>query len=251
MKIAKSRGYTLLELMIVLVMIAILAAVTVPKLMEVSQRNRLGELTNMFQEVVAEARSLAIKSRRAVVVEIRNGSVWVNLLDSVDCTGDIRKRCFRVVDTMGAAELDLETTEFSDAGIDMCNLRIATIDAAGGCVISSTDWASSGVGLCYNGSGQLWIREDVDTNTECGKSDAPSVTAWNKACVPWVTADAVVSAVGSTLFSGADIRFNRFSSGAGTCPVGSITPTGAEDITRRVLVPAGGHPFVKMAQTDK
>lgn len=257
MKNKKKRGFTLIELMIVLVLVSILAAVTVPKLIQVSDRNKLGEVTNLFQQTVAEARSLAMKTRQAVVVEVQNNQMWINLLDGAACNAPIRKRCFHslgaVRDAANINFIDLNTQEFQSAGVDMCDLRVATPNAAnnGQCTVSA-DLSAGGVGLCYNGSGQLWIRTVADANTVCTETNAPDANAnWAKACVPWIAGGAsAITAAGSTWFSGADVRFNRFDTGAGLCPAGAVTPPGgAEDVTRRVIVPAGGHPFIKLVQS--
>ncbi|MBN2342678.1 MAG: type II secretion system protein [Deltaproteobacteria bacterium] len=261
MKKKMNRGFTLLELMIVVVMVAILAAVTVPKMMQVSSRNKLGEVTNLFQETMAEARALAMKTRQAVVVEVRSNQLWVNMLAGTECNGPIEndgaadtKRCIQLIDSLGSNVVNLALPEYTNAGVAMCDIRVAVLDA-GAC---STENITIGdaFALCYNGTGQLWARTDPDkaTNTACGDSSAPDPDAgWQKTCVPWIGANATVSATQGTWFSGADVRFNRFTAGSGSCASGgldSAAPTGSEDITRRVIVPAGGHPIVKLVSPN-
>ena len=269
MKKMKIRGYTLIELMVTVVLIAILAAVTVPQLNEVNKRNKLSEMTSLFQRTMAGARALAIKNRQAVVVEIRNDSMWINLLNGMACNSPARKRCFNLAENdgvdptvaaanPGAGVVYLKTSDYVDAGIDMCSLRVAAVNtSAGTCAADAADYSSSGAALCYNGSGQLWIRAgsgEIDANAVCNATgELNSAANWRKACSPWVGAGGTASSTQTDWFSGADVRFNRFTAGTGNCPIGaaSAAPAGAEDITRRILIPAGGHPYSKLAAANE
>ncbi|MBN2529829.1 MAG: prepilin-type N-terminal cleavage/methylation domain-containing protein [Deltaproteobacteria bacterium] len=254
MKKAYNRGYTLIELMITVLLIAILAAVTVPKLTEIKRRNRLSDATNLVQRTIADARALAMKSRQAVVVEIRNNAMWVNLLDGADCSDNVRKRCFDLKENDGVdatlepadpihSKVYLATDEFVDAGVAMCDVRVALV-AGSACVVRQPASGMS-IALCYNGTGQLWIRERMVGNTDCTDgTDVDTTAVWERACVGWL--GATPSSDKKTWMSGADIRFNRFDSGTAACPAGDGAPTNAVDVTRRVMVPAGGHPYVKL-----
>lgn len=269
MKKFKVRGYTLIELMVTVVLIAILAAVTVPQLNEVHKRNKLSEVTSLFQRTVAGARALAMQSRQAVVIEVRNDSMWVNLLNGTACNAPVRQRCFNLAENdgvdptvaaanPGAGVVYLKTLDYTDSGIDMCSFRIAAVNATSGtCAVDSTDYSASGAAFCYNGSGQLWVRAGsgaIDANAVCNATGALNAAApWRKTCSPWITAGGTPSSTQTDWFSGGDVRFNRFTAGTGNCPPGaaSVTPAGAEDVTRRVMIPAGGHPYVKLTTIDE
>jgi type II secretory pathway pseudopilin PulG len=250
------------------VLIAILAAVTVPQLNEVNRRNKLSEMTSLFQRTVAGARALAMKNRQAVVIEVRNDSMWVNLLAGTACNSPARQRCFDLAEndgvdpTVAAANpgqgvVYLKTPEYTDAGVDMCSFRIAAIDTSAGACVVETGYSATGAALCYNGSGQLWIRAGsgtIDANAVCNATAPLNPDAnWRRACSPWVGAGGTPSSTQTDWFSGADVRFNRFTAGTGNCPPGaaSVAPVGAEDVTRRIVIPAGGHPYVKLTTANE
>ncbi|MBN2716789.1 MAG: type II secretion system protein [Deltaproteobacteria bacterium] len=240
MKLHKNRGYTLIELMIVVALIAIVAAITVPKITEVNERTALSETVDLVQRSIADARTLSMKTRKAVVVELRQNNLWINVLSGTSCDSSIAKRCFDMGESNRANTVNTATLPVSN----MCNLRVAAI-ASDSCTVSA-DLTGSGVGLCYNGTGQLWIRQGADTMAECTGTAGAAPNPWEKACSPWLGANAAVSSTLSNKFSGADVRFNR---GISSCPAGSATPAAAQDVTRRVMVPAGGHPYIKQVSS--
>jgi len=244
-----NRGFTLIELMVVVLLVAIMAAITVPQLVEVTRRGHLEETVNAVHRAVADARALAMKTRLATVVEIREESVWINQLATEACTSGYRKRCVQVMGATAIAAdenvLRWDQGAVDKAGVAMCSFRQAAVNATGVCAVSNLSLGDGGA-VCFNGSGQLWVRSGGDDTTLCAATDAAQdpTTVWLKSCVPWAANPG--GATAQNAFSGADVRFNRFESGAGTCPPGGTLSADAKDVTRQVLIPAGGHPLVRL-----
>jgi prepilin-type N-terminal cleavage/methylation domain-containing protein len=249
MTIQKTRGFTLIELMMVTVLVAIMAAIVAPQLIDVNDRGNLDKVVNDTQKVIAFAKALAVKTRHAVVVEVRGDSIWVNTLQTNDCASKYRERCVMSAgDTKNAADTNVfrwDAPVYKASGVAMCDFRVASFGQTNTCDITTITLPGGGAGLCYNGSGQLFIRTSIDTASACGQTSDPSNSAiWTKACVPWVGSNNSDSA---NDFSGADIRFNRFESASGKCAAdGSSLSPDVEGITRQILIPAGGHPMVRL-----
>lgn len=70
------RGFTLIELMIVLTLIAIMAGIGVPGFQTMVQNNRLTTTTNSLLSALQYARSEAVTQRTAVTVSPLNGADW-------------------------------------------------------------------------------------------------------------------------------------------------------------------------------
>ena len=70
------RGFTLIELMIVLTLIAIMAGIGVPGFQTMVQNNRLTTTTNSLLSALQYARSEAVTQRTAVTVSPSNGADW-------------------------------------------------------------------------------------------------------------------------------------------------------------------------------
>lgn len=70
------RGFTLIELMIVLTLIAIMAGIGVPGFQTMVQNNRLTSATNSLLSALQYARSEAVTQRTAITVSPLNGADW-------------------------------------------------------------------------------------------------------------------------------------------------------------------------------
>jgi len=83
--VSKRRGFTLIELSVVIVLIALFAAVILPKLVVVRDSQRAAAFRTDMTRFFREARETSISSRR--VVEVRySGSAWemVQIPDETD-----------------------------------------------------------------------------------------------------------------------------------------------------------------------
>lgn len=72
------QGFTLIELMIVLMLIAIMAAIGVPGFQTMFQNSRLVSATNNLLGALQYARSEAVTQRTAVTVSPLNGADWAS-----------------------------------------------------------------------------------------------------------------------------------------------------------------------------
>jgi len=253
----KRPGFTLIELMVVLVIIGVFALVTVPHLVEQRRRNVLTDFTNMFEQSAADARILAMQTRRAVVMEYRKDKIWINTLEGANCWDDIAQRCVhnkgQKADDDNENEFRLDSEEYKHSMVSVCDIRYAAITSASG-VSQCTQTVvslSNTLALCYSGKGELYIRGAEDSGVSCSATGALSLgfSDWSKACPLWA-AGGTVDDGGSgqtTSYSGAMFRANRYgNTSGGKCPLGG-NPTGdVLGVTREIYIPAGGAPYSKV-----
>lgn len=72
------QGFTLIELMIVLMLIAVMAGIGVPAFQTMLQNSRLTSSTNSLLSALQYARSEAVTQRSAVTVSPLNGTDWAS-----------------------------------------------------------------------------------------------------------------------------------------------------------------------------
>lgn len=74
----KNRGFTLVELITVMAIIAIVAALAVPGMQNFIESSRISTVTNDFVEAATLARSEAIKRRENTSLKPSDGANWKN-----------------------------------------------------------------------------------------------------------------------------------------------------------------------------
>lgn len=85
---ARARGFTLVELMVVAVVLAMLAAMAAPPLAAMAQRHRLLDTGRLLQAELASARQQALPQGREAYLVVRPGADWcwsISLDQPVDC----------------------------------------------------------------------------------------------------------------------------------------------------------------------
>lgn len=91
------RGFSLVELMIVVALIAILAAIAAPTIIQSMERNRLNQLNRDIVTGFNEARTFAMRTGNAVLVDVDAGDDEIRFLeaDSTVTAGEIANACTR------------------------------------------------------------------------------------------------------------------------------------------------------------
>lgn len=78
MKYEKSNGFTLIELMVVIAVMAILAAVAIPSFREYARNSALVATTNQLVNAIETSKGEALKRNMRVVITPREGATWQN-----------------------------------------------------------------------------------------------------------------------------------------------------------------------------
>jgi len=92
-----SYGYTLLELLIVIAIFAIGAAIAIPNISQIGQRNKIKLETRQLKEQLAKARATAIETNgRVVVIFDTKGYDIVRETVSKNCTLDAGENCIHI-----------------------------------------------------------------------------------------------------------------------------------------------------------
>jgi type II secretion system protein H len=211
MKSEPNRGFTLIELMVVVTIIGICSAIVVPRLVEHKRTSDLTDVVNMVQQTVAQARTLALQTRRAAVVDVRGTSraISVKTLAGAKCTDATAQS------GMASFSYSADPYQTSNSKAVLCGATITKVSGtscAAPAVVVGSDFF-----LCYSGTGDLYFSAD-------------SGATWTRACLRTDT--------GAT---GAVLRFNRFT---GASPANcAASPL---DVTRAVMVPSGGAPYSRV-----
>lgn len=94
-KISQPSGMSLIEVMIVVVIIAIAAALTFPMMVNYTERNRLKQSAEDFYNDVVRARTEALKTKSTVIMSLQTGSGWCYGLttDSGGCNCNVTGNC--------------------------------------------------------------------------------------------------------------------------------------------------------------
>ena len=244
MRHPQKRAFTLVEVMIVVVIIGICAAIVAPQLVDHKRSSSLTDLVNLVQQTASQARSLALQTRHGAVLEVSgaDGKIWINVLSGPQCWDSISKTCVQTAGHAVVPELDLNVEPYLSAEAAMCGVQVQAISGADTETPSCDDVslsATSDFALCYAGNGELYVRASQDGDTACSAGTATAErSAWSRVC-------ASVGDEGG--LNGAVIRFNRFDGGSGSCGGGDGgTDDGVMDVTRAVYLPIGGAPYSKV-----
>ena len=246
----KPQGFSLLELMAVLVIIAIFSALAIPGIMEIQYRNALAESVERVRSAGAAARDLAMQTRQAAVLEVTSSGVWVNLLNGSSCEDGIQKRCTgnqgRASD--GFIPLYDEDSLGQRSGTALCGGITLSPDPSSNdaCTQSPTLVRADGFALCYSGTGELFYRLGADEGTLCSATGTPSTDAvWQRSCSTQTAVSAAFSD-GSTYVAedGAVLVLNRYED------TPCVNENDALDTRRIVVFPTNGAPFSQIGGAE-
>lgn len=104
-------GFTVTELLMVIVMIGILGAVMVPRITRLTARNKASEASAVVQRDLERAFSIAARLRRAVVLTADNAGLYYQISDAAKGTVRLNRNLRQ------GAEVGVETMTFSPTTI--------------------------------------------------------------------------------------------------------------------------------------
>ena len=104
-------GFTVTELLMVIVMIGILGAVMVPRITRLTARNKASEASAVVQRDLERAFSIAARLRKAVVLTADNAGLYYQITDAVGGTVRVTRNLRQ------GAEIGVESMVFSPTTI--------------------------------------------------------------------------------------------------------------------------------------
>lgn len=234
-----------MELMVTVLIIGIFSAVAIPGIIEIRYRNTLTDSVARVRSAAQAIRDLAVKTRRAAVLEVRSDKMWINLLDGPKCSDAVEKKCVGpLADRNGEILLYDADGLGSKAGV---TLKFAVVlqmvtpeDADPACSATTIDLSQGfqGGALCYGGNGELYFRDGPDQTSQCSPPEnAEAGDDFIAACnAPNIADVTFPDGEDVSVTDGVVIGLNRYEEGAPT------------DVLRLVYVPISGAPYSEIYQ---
>jgi prepilin-type N-terminal cleavage/methylation domain-containing protein len=177
----RSRGFTLVELMITLIVLAVLVALAMPSMTETLDRRRLIGAAEAIYSQLQFARSEAIKGGRDMVVSYTAGTAWCSGMreagTTCDCTetdpavsdacailGDGSTRVLKVEKASSFSGISIGT---SAASIEFNNVR-GTVDGGSGTVTLTSAANSRELRVVVSALGRIRMCSPTGTTNVAG-----------------------------------------------------------------------------------
>jgi len=193
-----TRGYTIVELMIVVVIIAIMSALALPALMESRKNTRLGELPRITLSIFETARSRALMRNSATRIIITKGTTVapgsIVMHESLTTSCNMFPRS--ATDTLRGASsrwslmsLDINQEPYLRYGIYMSLLGIGTVTYDAGGRHLTGDFGYASMDLCLNRRGLVLQNIGTFSTPDWIRMNAGGVTTDNQVVIGFQRSD--------------------------------------------------------------
>ncbi len=158
----KRAGFTLVELMIVIVIIGIASAIAAPALMESRKNTILGEAARETFSIFETARARSLMRNAAMRIVISKGtvsapgSIWLHESSSTSCNNFPPDQASDPV-RWGILHLDLNTEHWKRFDIYMSDLRVGTVTFLADGTRQVSGSSVTGLDLCLNRRGIVLV----------------------------------------------------------------------------------------------